>query len=276
MQLLTKNADLGPPLKTSTRRKIAIGSWAGPGDPSVYGIAELDAEPALAYIDKLKLQSGVKITFSHFVGKAVAKTLNEHPEINGVLRWGRIYPRKSIDVFFLVASDEEGADLSGLTIRNTDRKSIPEIASEMQVQIDEIRKKGDPAFKKMKKTLGGVPGFLARLVIGFSSFITGTLNLWSPLLGTPRDPFGSVWITNIGSLGMDTAFAPLIAYSRVPLLITLGAVRETPVVRDGKVVVGKTIRLCVTFDHRLIDGVHAAHMAKTVQRIFADPEHELT
>jgi pyruvate dehydrogenase E2 component (dihydrolipoamide acetyltransferase) len=102
-----------------------------------------------------------------------------------------------------------------------------------------------------------------------------TLNLWTPLLGSPRDPFGSCMITSIGSLGLDMAFAPLVPYSRVPLLIAVGAARETPVVRDGRLTVALISRLCVTIDHRLIDGMHAAKMAKTMLAVFANPEGEL-
>jgi pyruvate/2-oxoglutarate dehydrogenase complex dihydrolipoamide acyltransferase (E2) component len=41
------------------------------------------------------------------------------------------------------------------------------------------------------------------------------------------------------------------------------------------VVVKKVISLCVTFDHRVIDGMHASHMVKTMKKIFANPEQEL-
>ncbi len=82
-------------------------------------------------------------------------------------------------------------------------------------------------------------------------------------------------VTNIGSLGLDTAFAPLVPYSRVPVLLAVGSAMDRPWVREGKLCVAKVLRICVTLDHRLIDGVHASHMAKTVQKIFADPEREL-
>ena len=101
------------------------------------------------------------------------------------------------------------------------------------------------------------------------------LNLWTPLMGVPKDSFGSVMLTNIGSLGLDEAFAPLVPYSRVSLLIAAGAVRHQPVVRDGQVVVASVIKLCTTFDHRVIDGVHASQLASALKSIFANPESEL-
>jgi len=275
MPLISKNIDFGRPMRASSWRKVAIGTWRSAGDPSVYAVVDLDAGPALAYLDQLKAQTGVKLTLTHFVGRAIAEVLGRHPDINCMLRFGRLYPRKTVDVFFQVASDTKGVDLSGMTIRRANEKSMAEIAQEMQKNVKEIREKGDPGFRKMKKTMGGLPGFLSRYVLGFAGFLLYSLNIWTPLLGSPRDPFGSCMVTSIGSLGLDFAFAPLVPYSRVPLLLSVGAVREDVVVRNGQPVVRPMLRICVTIDHRIIDGMHASHMSRTLAKIFETPQAEL-
>lgn len=275
MPFLSRNVQLGPPLKLSTWRKIAIGTWRTAGDPSVYAMLEIDAEPALRYIEELKKQTQLKITFTHFVGKALAQVFQKYPDLNCILRFGRLYPRKTIDVFFQVAPDNSGKDLSGLTIKQVDQKTLPEIAVEMQARVESIRKKGDPDFKKMKKKMGFFPGLLVRYMLDIAGFIMYTLNLWSPALGSPRDPFGSFMITSIGSIGLDAAFAPLVPYSRVPLLMAVGTVKDTPVVKNGKVEIGKISKICVTFDHRIMDGMQGSKMAAAFQEIFANPEVHL-
>ena len=78
-------------------------------------------------------------------------------------------------------------------------------------------------------------------------------------------------ITNVGALGLEEAYVPLVPYSRVPLLIAMGAVKDAPVIEDGKLTIAKTMRLCATFDHRLLDGAHAAAMARTVRAWMEDP-----
>ncbi|MGZ3687917.1 MAG: 2-oxo acid dehydrogenase subunit E2 [Bdellovibrionota bacterium] len=127
----------------------------------------------------------------------------------------------------------------------------------------------------MKGTMGLLPGWMTRRVLDTVGFIMYTLNLWTPLFGSPKDPFGSVMVTSIGSLGLDIAWAPLVPYSRVPLLMAVGTAREKPVVRNGAVTVAKIMPIGVTIDHRVIDGVGASHMARTFNQIFADPEKEL-
>src|SRR5271168_4867669 len=108
MALFSKNVQLGKALKLSSWRKIAIGSWRDAGDPSVYGILEFDVGPVLKHIEKLRADTGVRITLSHFIGKVLAVTFAKHPEINCILRFGRLYPRRTVDIFFQVASDPNG------------------------------------------------------------------------------------------------------------------------------------------------------------------------
>lgn len=274
MSFITKNIAFGPPLKLSAWRKVAIGTWSSCGDPSVYGILELEAEKALAYIEKTKVRTGAHITFSHFIAKALATAIHRHPDINCVLRFGRLYPRKTVDIFLQVASDKRGKDLSGTVLRSAHEKSLEQLANELQSKVMSIRNKGDLDYAQMKGLIGSLPGWASRCVLNAGGFLMYALNLWGKFTGVPRDSFGSAMLTNVGSLGLDEAFAPLVPYSRVPLLIAAGAVQDKPVVRNGAVVVGKTIKLCATFDHRVIDGVHASHMSRTLKEIFANPEKE--
>ena len=80
-------------------------------------------------------------------------------------------------------------------------------------------------------------------------------------------------ITNVGSLGLEEAYVPLVPYSRVPLILAMGAVEEVPVVEGDQVVPGKRMRLCATFDHRVLDGAHAAVMSRTLRDWMEDPYH---
>lgn len=101
------------------------------------------------------------------------------------------------------------------------------------------------------------------------------LNLNMTWAGLPRDPFGSVMITNIGSLGVDKAWAPLVPYSRVPLLIAVGKVSDQVVAENGVPVVRPLLPLCVTFDHRFIDGAQAAVIASEIKECFRNPQDYL-
>lgn len=255
------------PMKLNAWRKIALGSWRTAGDPSVYGILEINAARLTERQKAWTARTGKKITLTTIVAKAMAVTLHHHPQINGLIRWGRIYHRKQVSVFLQTAVDEAGKELSGFVIVDAEQKSLSEIADEIAAKAAAIRQDKDPQFKKAKSSFGRLPAFLMRWVLDFMSFLLYTLNLDLRWAGLPRDPFGSVMITSIGSLGLDMAFAPLVPYSRVPLLIAVGAVKDQVVAQDGRPVIVPTFKLCATFDHRFVDGVHAAKMAKTIRGI---------
>ena len=59
------------------------------------------------------------------------------------------------------------------------------------------------------------------------------------------------------------------------MILTIGAVRDTPSVVGGAIAVRKHVSIGVVFDHRVMDGYHAGAMARHFRRLFEDPEREL-
>jgi pyruvate dehydrogenase E2 component (dihydrolipoamide acetyltransferase) len=64
---------------------------------------------------------------------------------------------------------------------------------------------------------------------------------------------------------------PLVPYTRVPIFVAPGAVKDAPVVENGKVVAGKVMNLSASFDHRFIDGFHAGVLANTMREMLENP-----
>ena len=80
---------------------------------------------------------------------------------------------------------------------------------------------------------------------------------------------GTFTITNLGGIG-GTAFSPIINYPEVAIL---GMARSSmqPVVRDGKVEPTLLLPLCLTYDHRVIDGADGARFTSRLAQLFSDP-----
>ena len=262
----------------STFRRLALGTWRTAYDPSVYGTLNVPADKMLAYIEAFRGRTGRRVTISHAMAKVVAAALEKMPDANAILRWKWIYLREDIGVFFQVAMEDEKTgeiDLSGATIHRANEKSLYQIVDEFEQKVSKVRQYEDPELEKSRSMMRRVPLFLIHLVLRLISFLSYTLNLNLKWAGVPKDPFGSVMVTNIGSLGLDQGWVPIVPYSRVPLLIAVGAVREVPVVRDGAVVTEKQISLNATFDHRVLDGSHAAVMSRVIKEWFDDPAAHL-
>jgi len=262
----------------SSFRRIALGTWKTAGDPSVYGTIKLRADKMVEYIAAFRERTNKKLTITHVMAKAVALVLAEMPDANAILRRNRIYLREDIGVFFQVAMEDpktKEVDLSGATIHGAHEMTLEEIYDEFSAKVSRVKKGEDKELEGTRSTFKKIPFRFLSWFLGLLGYLSYELNLDLRWAGVPKDPFGSAMVTNIGSLGLEEAYVPLVPYSHVPLLIAVGAVQDEPVVENGAVIPGKILRACATFDHRVLDGMHAARMAKTITKIFADPEGTL-
>jgi pyruvate dehydrogenase E2 component (dihydrolipoamide acetyltransferase) len=80
---------------------------------------------------------------------------------------------------------------------------------------------------------------------------------------------GTFTISNLGMFGVDH-FTPII---NPPQSAILGVCRtvERPVAVDGQVVVKPLMNLCLSFDHRLIDGVDGAKFLARIRALLEQP-----
>ena len=81
---------------------------------------------------------------------------------------------------------------------------------------------------------------------------------------------GTFSITNVGVLGGDAA-TPIINYPEAAILATM-RIADRVRAAEGKIVVRKTLPLCLSFDHRIIDGAAAARFVTDLKKILEDPQ----
>ncbi len=259
-----------PVRDASSFRKIAAAMWEHPRDPTIYGSLDLDATRALAFVQRYRDEHGVKVTVSHLVACAVSRVIARHPEVNAKVHyWGRLEQRETVDIFLQVATD---GDLAGARIDEADKKPLAAIADELARQAKKIRSGDDENYQKSRSMFQRLPWWAVRPTLAAADLVTNELHWNLPQYGMPRDPFGSAMITNVGMFGIDTAFAPFTPIARCPILVLVPEVRERPWVDAGQVVARPVLRLCATFDHRVIDGYHAGALSRDISELLQDPE----
>ncbi len=264
--------------KVSPFRKVAIGTWQTTYDPTVYGSLKVRMERAEHYIEAFRQHTGKRLTITHLLTKAVGMALASCREANAVLRFNRIYLRKQVDVSVLVvvpSQDGSKVDLSSAIIRKADQLTLVQQIESLEEQATNIRTGKDKAMAKSKNLVMRIPFIFMNFFLKFLAFLLYDLNLDLRALGIPRDAFGGATVTNVGSLGLDVAYVPIVPYTRVPIWVAPGMVQDEPVVEDGRVVPGRTLVINASFDHRFIDGFHAMVLARTLKRVLEHPFEEL-
>jgi pyruvate dehydrogenase E2 component (dihydrolipoamide acetyltransferase) len=270
------NVQLAGKAKISPFRKIALGTWQTAYDPSIYGTMRLRVDSAMDYIQRFRAKYDKKLTITHLVAKAVGVALKECPDANAILRFNKIHLRKNVDVSVLVLMEDEGKkDLSSAKIDSIDTKSLVEIVDALEERAARIRARKDKELESTRQSMRLIPALVMNIFLKTLSFFLYGLNLNLSWLGLPRDPFGGAIVTSIGSLGLQTGYVPLVPYTRVPIFIAPGAVVKEAVVENDAVTVGWVLDVNVTFDHRIIDGGHAADLGASVRRVLLNPFEEL-
>ena len=86
----------------------------------------------------------------------------------------------------------------------------------------------------------------------------------------PAELDGSTFTTsNLGMFGIEE-FTAIINPPNACIL-AIGAIRDTPVVKNGELTVGKRMKITLSCDHRVVDGATGAQFLNTVKGYLEDP-----
>ena len=229
----------------------------------------------LEFLADVREDWGVKVTVTHLVTKALALAIARHPGTNAKVRfWGKLEQRKSVDIIVLVAG-EGGRDLSAHRIAAADQVPLRDIAIELIDAAERIRRDEDAEFKRSRELVEKLPWWFMRPFLSLASLCVNELHIDLSKLGLPVDLFGAGMVTSLGMHGIDEGYPPLTPIGRIMVDVLVPRVRDRVWVVDGEICVRPTLKLCATFDHRVIDGVQAATLSREMQTLLADPEQLL-
>src|SRR5690554_4164163 len=87
---------------------------------------------------------------------------------------------------------------------------------------------------------------------------------------TPDEMQGSTFtVSNLGMFGIHE-FTSIINQPNSAIL-SVGTIVQKPVVKDGQIVVGNTMKVTLACDHRTVDGATGAQFLQTVQQYIENP-----
>ncbi|MCW2842599.1 MAG: branched-chain alpha-keto acid dehydrogenase subunit [Nocardioides sp.] len=200
--------------------------------PHVTEFLTVDVTATMDLVRRLKASQrwhGVRITPLLVVAKAFLLAIREYPEINA--RWDDVAQE--------------------IVIRHDVNLGIA-VATPRGLLVPNIKGAGDLGLREL-----GVQ--LDKLVQTARSGRTAPAEMAR----------GTVTLTNIGALGVDTG-TPILNPGEAAIL-AFGAVREMPWVVEGQVVVRMVTQLAISFDHRLVDGELGSSVLAHVGRLLNDP-----
>ncbi len=80
---------------------------------------------------------------------------------------------------------------------------------------------------------------------------------------------GTFTVSNMGMLDIEDFSAVIIPPQAA--ILAVGAIKERPVVRDGQLTVARTMRVTMSVDHRVLNGMEAGRFLEDLKRVLENP-----
>lgn len=249
----------------------------GRNESAIYYERDLDVENAMRLVkaknDALPgSREEERYSLFALVLAALNRTMAIRPRLNRFIHGRALYQRNHVSFSFIVKqklSDDAPEGNAKVFLEAED--SLDTVNRRINEAIRHVREYGEGGDgEKIAKIAHAIPGGKA-LVVGLYRIID-RLNLapWALLKTDPL--YSSVYVANLGSIGLDAPFHHLYEWGNASIFIVIGKLEQ----KEGRGVHASTRRhhvsFKVTLDERIADGLYFARSASVFSRLLAKPE----
>ncbi len=239
--------------------------------------ATVDIGKCEQLIRELKNEGMKGLGMMHIFMASYVRTVSQYPGINRFIQGQRIYTRKNIEICLTIKKELKlNAPETVLKVNATPYDTLTSIYEQLNKEIDMNRQTGD---QNNMDTVARLLVKLPSLLLRFTVWILKIFDYFGmlPRFLTKLSPFhGSMFITNMGSLGMPPIYHHLYNFGNLPLFVAMGAKRSEYVLnKEGNVEKRRLIDFTFVCDERICDGHYYATAFKKLKRILENPDQLL-
>jgi len=226
------------------------------------------------YIRRKRKEVDEPITFLHIIIAAIVRTISQKPGLNRFIAGQKIYARNEI-LISLALKKELNTESPETTIKMkfepTD--TLMDVARKVNAAISENKdmdNKNDA--EKLSKLIMSVPGFMVKFLVWLLKSLD-YIGLMPKIINEVSPFHTSVFVSNLGSVGIQPVYHHLYEFGTTSIFIVFGMKSKEKVLNsDNEVVEKKYVRLCVTTDERIADGLYFASAFKMYRNLIKNPE----
>ena len=239
--------------------------------------ASVNVEKCERLLREKRLEGMKGLGMIHIFMAAYIRVVSELPGINRFIRGQRVYARNNMEICMVIKKELAlNAPETVIKLDATPTDTLYTVYENLSKLIEENKREGDNnSMDFFVRGLVNIPGIFLKFVV----WMLKTFDYMGllPRALTKLSPFhGSLFITNMGSLGMPPIFHHLYDFGNLPIFIAMGKKRtEYAMNRDGEVEAKRLIDFTVSCDDRICDGHYYATAFKRLQKILENPEQLL-
>lgn len=230
---------------------------------------ELDLTKTQAFVDRWNAEHpDQKISVFHVFLYATTQAFAEWPRLNRFVSGSRLWQRDGVFISFAAKKKlANGAPLVVIKRRVDTVTSFAELVALTHGDVKAGRSEKKSSQDKELDLLTMLPVFL----LGLAMKLVQLADRWNllPKQFIDHDPlYTSMFVANLGSVGLESAYHHLYEYGNCPFFAALGR-SKTIMTPEGPRLVC-TIKY--TFDERIEDGMYCASALETLKARVENPE----
>lgn len=220
-------------------------------------------------------KKGIKsIGFLHIMIAAMVRTMALKPGLNRFVAGSRIYARNEILVSLALKKQlsADGAETT-VKLKFSPQDTIFQVAEKVNAAIDQNKNtESSNLADKTARLVMRCPGFLVNFVVWFLKTLD-RFGLMPKIINQASPMHTSMFITDLGSLGIQPIYHHIYEFGTTSIFIAFGAKQTERVIDiDGAVVEKKYVSVKIVTDERTVDGFYYASAFKVFRRLLLHPE----
>ena len=225
-----------------------------------------------AYIDK-KASEGIKVTLLDIVFASIVRILAERPKLNRFAINGRVYARNDLTICITIKKSlTDDGEEANLKLYFDGTENLFEVRDKLQKEIAENK------VAEAENGTAKVVNILSSLPTGFLKFAVKVLKFLDKHGHLPKSlikisPFHtSAYVTNVGSLGIDSIYHHLYNFGTTSMFFAMGKKKKSYIFEDEEMKEERCINLAFVGDERICDGYYYAYSFRQLTKYLRNPE----
>lgn len=269
---LFRRSDGEPIARLSPVRRIMPALMRSRNESSVYYEQCLDLTRTLPFVEQWNRDHSVPLTVFDIIVAGCGHALYARPGLNRFVSGGRIYQRREVVVAFAAKkSFSDDAPLVTVKLPLVEREKLEDTLWRIHERLGAARGDAERGVDKEVRWLTRLPPRVLQGVVRLTEWADG----WNVLPRVLRDGdpmYSSIFLANLGSVGLDGAFHHLYEHGTTSLFGVVGSVKKQLVsTADGTPRCFDGVSLRWTFDERIHDGFYCAASLELLRDFVENP-----
>lgn len=242
-------------------------------DSQIFFNIPIDIENLEKYVHKKRSEDIPNLRIIHVAMAAALRMFATRPQLNRFVAGKKIYAHNNISFSMTVkrALTDEGSETEICPVfEPTD--TIFEVVEKFNSEVEKAFAEEESDTDKINRLVGMTPTCIKTFIV----FVLRNLDKIGlmPKFITKASPFhASAYITDIGSLGIDSVYHHLYEFGTVSCFMAMGKKQYLPCIKsDGTLGQKKIINFRFVLDERITDGHYYAASIRQFTRFMKHPE----